>query len=397
LKTDPIRDFPAAAAPSAITLFLRFLRLGLTAFGGPAMVAYIRDMAVNKQGWLSQESFKQGVGICQSIPGATAIQAAAYVGLRAGGVWGAIAAYVGFGMPAFVLMTVLSALYLHSRDLPLTTSIFAGLQVIVAAMVAHAAYSFGRSIVRDRRDLGLGLAVAGFLFFGGNPLLAIGFAALLGPALFRQSIRGGDGSPPAGKPLAVSDLRPALLLLLALCAALTLLFALDRDLFALAVMMIKIDCFAFGGGYASMPLMFNEVVSVKQWMTSQTFMDGIALGQATPGPIVVTATFVGFLRAGLTGAFVATTAIFAPSLIMLIAAAPTFDRFQHKPLFRRVMHGALTSFVGLLLSVALRFTLAIPWEPCRIGLAALAVVALWRKVDLLWVVLAGIAISAVLL
>jgi chromate transporter len=361
------------------------------------MVAYIRDMAVNKQGWLSQESFKQGVGICQSIPGATAIQAAAYVGLRAGGVWGAIAAYLGFGMPAFVLMTVLSALYLRNRELAMVASIFAGLQVVVAAMVAHAAYSFGRSIVRNWRDLGLGLAVAGFLFFGGNPLVAIGVAALLGPALVGQTIKADEEHRPAGKPLAARDLRPALLLTLALLAALALLFAVDRNLFALALMMVKIDCFAFGGGYASVPLMFNEVVSVKQWMTSQTFMDGIALGQTTPGPIVVTATFIGFLRAGLTGAIVATTAIFAPSLIMLIAAVPTFDRIQHKPLFQQAMHGALVSFTGLLLSVALRFTLAIPWEPCRIILALLAVVALWRKVDLLWVILAGIAISAALL
>ena len=387
----------SAAAPPLIVLFLRFLRLGLTAFGGPAMVAYIRDMAVNKQGWLSQESFRQGVGICQSIPGATAIQAAAYVGLRAGGAWGAIAAYVGFGMPAFVLMTVLSALYQRSHDLATVVSIFAGLQVIVVAMVAHAAYSFGRSIVHDWRDLGLGLAVAGFLFAGGNPLLAIGAAALLGLALFGRTIEPQEHQRPAAKPLAMAALIPALLLTLALLAALALLFMVDRDLFALALMMVKVDCFAFGGGYASVPLMFNEVVSVKQWMASQTFMDGIALGQATPGPIVVTATFVGYLHAGLPGALTATTAIFAPSLIMLTAAVPTFDRFQHKPLFQRAMHGALVSFTGLLLSVALRFALAIPWEPWRIGLAALALVALWRKVDLLWVVLAGTAISAVLL
>lgn len=125
-------------------------------------------------------------------------------------------------------------------------------------------------------------------------------------------------------------------------------------------MMAKVDLFAFGGGYGSLPLMFNEVVTIKQWMTSQTFMDGIALGQVTPGPIVITATFVGFLQAGLPGALAATIAIFAPSLIMLTAVVPTFDRFRHNPQFQRAMHGILVSFTGLLLSVALRFGMAIP-------------------------------------
>ena len=176
-----------------------------------------------------------------------------------------------------------------------------------------------------------------------------------------------------------------------------LCFFLDQRLFDLALMMTKIDFFAFGGGYGSVPLMFNEVVTVKQWMASQTFMDGIALGQVTPGPIVITATFVGFLHAGLPGALAATTAIFAPSLILLTAVVPTFDRFRHSIFFQRAMHGILVSFTGLLLSVTLRFALAIPWNLSRMVLVVMALLALWRKIDILWVVLAGTAISALLL
>ena len=179
-------------------LFYRFFRLGLTAFGGPAMIAYIRDMAVQKEKWLDQESFKQGVAICQTIPGATAMQVAAYVGLRSGGAWGAIAAYVGFGLPAFVLMVLLSALYGQSHDLATVVSIFAGLQVIVVAMVAHATVHFGRSTLRDWRDWGLGLVVAGFLLIGGNPLVAILAAALLGLLLFQQTIQPGSNSRSPG-------------------------------------------------------------------------------------------------------------------------------------------------------------------------------------------------------
>jgi len=138
-------------------------------------------------------------------------------------------------------------------------------------------------------------------------------------------------------------------------------------------------------------------VTVNQWMTGQTFLDGIALGQVTPGPIVITATFIGFLQAGLPGALAATAGIFAPSLILLTAAVPAFDRIRHGLLFQRALHSILVSFCGLLLSVVVRFGLVIPWEPYRIVLAFLALLALWRKVDILWVVLAGSAVSAVLL
>jgi chromate transporter len=387
----------ASARPSVPLLFGRFLRLGLTAFGGPAMVAYIRELAVQKEQWLNQENFKQGVAICQTIPGATAMQVAAYVGLRSNGPWGAIAAYAGFGLPAFVLMVMLSALYERSHNLAAVVSIFAGLQVIVVAMVAHATVHFGRSTLRNWRDLILGLCVAGFLLAGGNPLVAILAAGLLGMPLFRQSIQPEPQQTLPQPPLALRALTPALLLSLALCLGIFACFLLDRRLFDLAIMMTRIDLFAFGGGYGSVPLMFNEVVTVKQWMASRTFMDGIALGQVTPGPIVITATFVGFLQAGLAGALAATLAIFAPSLIILTAVIPTFDRFRHNILFQRAMHGILVSFAGLLLSVTLRFALAIPWESYRIVLVVLALTALWRKIDILWVVLASTALSAILL
>lgn len=388
---------PISPRPSVPLLFRRFLHLGLTAFGGPAMVAYIREMAVQKEQWLKQENFKQGVATCQIIPGATAMQVAAYVGLRANGPWGALAAYVGFGLPAFALMVVLSALYARSHDLPAVISIFAGLKVVVVAMVAHATVQFGRSTLRDGRDLAFGLAVAGFLLAGGDPLVAILAAGILGLVLFVHSIQEHPLQRPPQAPFALRALAPALLLGLALGLGILACFFVDRRLFDLAITMVKIDLFAFGGGYGSLPLMFNEVVTIKQWMAGQTFMDGIALGQVTPGPIVVTATFVGFLQADLAGALVATFAIFAPSLILLAAAVPTFDRFRHNILFQRALHGILVSFAGLLLSVTLRFALAIPWEPYRIALAALAFLALWRKIDILWVVLAGTAVSALLL
>ncbi|MCL5063239.1 MAG: chromate transporter [Nitrospirae bacterium] len=134
--------------PTIIQLFLSFLRLGLTAFGGPAMVAYIKELSVKRNKWVDEETFKEGIALCQSIPGATAIQMAAYVGLRTKGITGALLSYIGFGLPAFILMLILSALYERSHDIPQIISLFNGLQVIVVALIANALHSFGKGILR---------------------------------------------------------------------------------------------------------------------------------------------------------------------------------------------------------------------------------------------------------
>jgi chromate transporter len=387
--------YPKRAPPSS--LFLTFLRLGLTAFGGPAMVAYIRDLAVKKRHWLSQESFEDGTALCQSIPGATAMQTAAYVGLRAGGPLGALAAYVGFGLPAFVLMVALSAAYQAGRDLGPVMSAFHGLHVIVIALIANAALNFGRTTIKNWRDAVLAAGAAVFLVFRGSPFVAIIVAGTLSMLLYRGvnlptklARTGGVGS---GRKM----LRFAAMSATIIAIGLAGLFALSRQLFDLAALMLKVDVFAFGGGFASVPLMLHEVVDVRHWLDSKTFMDGIALGQVTPGPIVITATFVGYQVEGVAGAVVGTVGMFTPSFLMLLITVPYFDRLQHFLWFRRALRGILASFVGLLVAVTINFGVAVLWSVPAVLIAAAAFVALRFKIDILWVVLAGAAVSVFVL
>ncbi|HCZ11314.1 MAG TPA: hypothetical protein DHV16_03460 [Nitrospiraceae bacterium] len=184
--------------------------------------------------------------------------------------------------------------------------------------------------------------------------------------------------------------------MLALMIMLLILYLGHKEFFNLAVTMIKIDLFAFGGGFASLPLMLHEVVTVEGWMDSKTFMDGIALGQITPGPIVITAAFVGYVMYGIAGAAVATIAVFAPSLLILTASAPVFERFKISPFFQGAIKGILASFAGLLLFVALKFALAVPWDIIRVLFVVTTFIALLRKVDTLYIVLAGAILSLVL-
>jgi chromate transporter len=159
--------------------------------------------------------------------------------------------------------------------------------------------------------------------------------------------------------------------------------------------MMRIDLFAFGGGFASVPLIFHEVVDVRSWLTPTVFMDGIALGQVTPGPIVITATFVGYMVQGMGGAIVATIGVFAPSFLIVVAIAPHFNRLRSSPRFVAILHGILGSFVGLLVAVTARFALNATWGVAHIVLVIAALVALIRGIDILWVVLVGTAYAII--
>jgi chromate transporter len=378
--------------PALGEIFLSFLRLGLTAFGGPAMVAYIGDLAVTRKKWLDGQTFKDGVALAQSIPGSTALQTAAYVGLQTKGVAGALLSYIGFGLPAFLLMLGFSALYVVSRSLPWVASIFSGLQVIVVAIVANATYTFGGTSLKHYVHVVLAAASALALGLGVSPFYVILGAALAGMLFLHEEPEArpanGDRRHFSAIPVAGCLTLPALGLLF--------LYLVRPELFSLALLMLKVDLFAFGGGFASLPLMLHEVVHVRGWMDARTFMDGIALGQVTPGPIVITVAFVGYLTHQLLGAVVATVAMLTPSFILVILTTPFFNRLKGSPAFVKATQGILASFVGLLLYVTFKFALAVPWDLFRVLLVLASLAALLRKVDLIYLVPIGAALSLLL-
>ncbi len=377
-------------------LFVSFLRLGTTAFGGPAMVAYIRKMAVEQNQWLDEATLQDGVALCQTIPGATAMQTTAYVGLRVRGLPGAAVSFVGFGLPAFCFMAILSAFYARTHDLPLVLAAFQGLRAMTVAIVAHAALTFGKRSVRGLADIIVATLAAVMFALKVNPMVVIVLAALAGLVLYRGPTR---SMPKVTEksPLPVRSRWRMAPLILAVAAGFALLFMANRELFDLAALMFRIDLFAFGGGFASVPLMYHEIVDVRSWMNGETFMNGIALGQVTPGPIVITATFVGFLLHGIAGAVVTTVGIFLPSFLMVVGVVPYFDRMRASDRFNRCMSGILASFVGLLLAVTIQFGLDVAWNVPGIVLAGAAMVALLLRVDVLWVVLVGVALAMMML
>jgi chromate transporter len=380
--------------PSITQLFASFLRLGITAFGGPSMIAYIRTTAIEKKQWLDAETFTDGVALCQMIPGATAMQTAAYVGLKTRGVIGASASFIGFGLPAFLLMMTLAALYTYTRDLPIVVSAFSGLQAIIVAIIAYATLSFGKTTLKDWKSLAIAGIAAALFGLNVNPIIAILLAAVGGLVLIKPKQPNPHHSVSSAQ--TVPHTKPFLLIFSVSAIGFLLLFLFDQTLFGLAVLLSRIDLLAFGGGFASVPLMLHEIVEVRNWMDSQTFMNGIVLGQVTPGPIVITATFVGYLLGGPLGGVIATISIFLPSFMLVIGISPYFDRLRTSPSFNKVISGVLCSFVGLLLTVTIRFASNVLWDLSHLLLASGALVALLLKVDILWVVVIGTIISVIM-
>jgi chromate transporter len=357
------------------------------------MVAYIRKMAVDDKHWLDHENFRDGVALCQTIPGATAMQTAAYVGLRARGTIGAGTSFIGFGLPAFCLMMTLSALYAQTRTLPFVVSAFEGLQAIIVAIVANATLSFANTSITGWNRAFIAAIAAALFGVGLNPIIVIVLAALGGLVLVPSKPILPRSYVDPGRPF--RSMKPLFFLVAITVTGFVALYLFQPMLFDIAALMFRIDLFAFGGGFASVPLMYHEIVHVRSWMDGPTFLNGIVLGQVTPGPIVITATFVGYWLHGLLGGLIATLSVFLPSFIMVIGFVPFFDKLRASPYFSKVLAGILCSFVGLLLTVTIRFAGNVHWDLARIILASSALGALLLKVDILWVVVVGTIISVI--
>ena len=373
--------------PSYFELFLSFFWIGLTGFGGLAMTAHIRRHIVDKRKWLDAQTFDSGMALCQVIPGAIVMQLAAYIGLKLKGIRGSLVCFIGFGLPAFLIMFFLSVLYKQSKDISGVETVLSGLRVVIVAIVANAAYIFGKKNFQNVNDWIIAVIAAGLFLTKLHPFLVLLIASLLGVVLTKKDFE------PAGKLSKARTFRFFLIMLFVVAICSIILFYENREYFTLATVMLRIDLFSFGGGLAAMPIMYHELVNIFAWFDEKTFMDGVILGQVTPGSIIIAATFFGYMHFGVIGSIIATVCVFTPSYMILMGIIPFFDKLRSSPQFNKVINGILCSFVGLLTVVTFRFTNGIHWNFFNIIFALIAFGLLVRKVDVIWVILGGVLIS----
>jgi chromate transporter len=255
------------------------------------------------------------------------------------------------------------------------------LRVLIVAIVANAALSFGRKNFRNVNDVIIATLAASLFLLKLHPVLVLLASAIAGLFLTRKEIPFGE------KPVNYKTFSFFIKILSGIVLGLALLFILDKNLFTLALVMLRIDLLSFGGGLAATPIMYHEFVDIYHWISQKTFMDGIILGQATPGSIIISATFFGYLNSGIIGSLLATVCVFTPSFLILMGLIPFFDRLKTYTQFNKVINGILCSFVGLLAVITYRFGIEIDWNVVNISIVAVSFVILLFKIDVVWLIL----------
>ncbi|HEV2236924.1 MAG TPA: chromate efflux transporter [Ktedonobacterales bacterium] len=390
---------PAVRAAPLREVALLFLRLGCTAFGGPAAhIAMMHEEVVRRRGWVSDERFVDLLGVANLIPGPTSTELAIYLGFVRAGWAGLALAGACFIAPAMMIVLALAWGYRTFGALPQARWLFAGVQPVVVAIVAHALWNLRRVALKTLWSLPLLAVIVAAYLLGVNVLavLLIG-AALTGGVGALARWRSGPHTASGGVSLgwlALNHHTPIWRLALAR-APLALLAAVAPFTYVtLFLTFLKIGAIVYGSGYVLLAYLRADLVQGLHWLTTRQLLDAVAVGQFTPGPVFTTATFIGYLVGGWPGALVATLAIFLPSFALIAAIRPVAGRLRSSPWTAPVLDGvnvaSLALMVGVLAQLAqVALADAISW---LVALGALALL-LRTRVNPAWLILAGAAIG----
>jgi chromate transporter len=394
------------------TLFLAYLQIGLTAFGF-TMLQKVVQLVVGRKGWLTRQQADHGLALVQLYPGPIMVDFTAYVGYRLRGVRGALVAVIGFVLPSFALMIALSAVYFATGNFAFVHALFVGLDALVVGIVLNLTLDFGQRALKGPVQATLAVVAFAVMLFGLNALLSILVALVAGALFLRPAADPGiptEVAPPAeargaglaAVPAAGWGRHAATWWPIAVTVAAVVGVAVVATLWggivgAMALSFFKTGSVAFGNGATIMPLIQADAVTYYHWLTQGQFADGIALGQITPGPFLITAAFVGYKIGGVWVALLATFAIFAPSFAMTLVFTEVFEHLHTLAWVRGALAGILAAFVGMLAVVTLQLGSLTGGRPGLLTLAAAAFVGVrFFKLDVLWVFAGGLGLWAIL-
>jgi len=358
-----------------------FLRLGITAFGGPAAhIAMMHDEVVKRRKWLDDQRFLDLIGATNLIPGPNSTEMAIHLGFLRAGWAGLIVGGLCFIVPAVVIVTALAWAYVRFGSLPEVGSALYGIKPVVIAIIAQAIWNLGRKAVKGPLTAAVGLAALGLYFLGVNEiaiLFAGGLAVLIGENLRRF----GDGGATGFFILLAESGSPALA-------------AVPFSLPVLFLIFLKIGAVLYGSGYVLLAFLRADFVVRLGWLTDRQLLDAIAIGQVTPGPVFSTATFIGFLLGGMPGALLATLGIFLPSFLFVAGTFPFIARLRSSPLAGSVLDGVNVASLGLMAAVTCQLGRASLVDLPTIGIGFISAGLLIRfKVNPTWLVVGGGAIG----
>jgi chromate transporter len=348
-----------------------FLGLGTWGFGGPiATVGYLQRDLVERRQWLSRKDFLDGVALGQTMPGPLAAQVVMWLGYLRAGALGALATATAFIAPSFLLVLAVAIVYAHYQGLAVVQALFHGIAPAVMAIIAVAAYKLAR--LTNRRDLRLwtiSLVLAVVTALTGAEIALLFIAA----GLLMMMLDARPGWPRRPTPAAAYTGFP--LAGKAITAAAT-----GGTLLALGWFFLKAGAFTFGSGLAIVPFLRDGVVHQHHWLTDTQFLDAVAMGLITPGPVVITATFIGYLTAGWQGAVVATVAIFIPIYLGVVLPGRWFVRHRDNRQLQAFVKGATAAAAGAIAGavVVLSRQTAHDWPAVGITVLALGLLLRWK-------------------
>jgi chromate transporter len=357
-------DAPARGHLGELVLY--FLRLGLLGFGGPvALVGQMERELVADRGWLSKEQMREAIAICQSLPGPLAIQVGVYISYLRCGFWGAWAGGWAFILPNFVIVAALGALYVHLGDLQPVTAIFYGVSPAVIALILHSCYRLAKLGMEDWVQW----AIAGVCLIVTVVLQAEVALLFIGAGIIGILYYGRFRRPPVMLQIAAA---PVLAQLAPVASGSTLS--------KLLLFFLKAGSLTFGSGLVIVPFLEQGLVQQHGWLDQRQFLIAVAVGMISPGPVVITATFVGYLVAGFWGSLVSTVGIFLPSFILVLVAAPLLAKYRGNPNVQGFVKGAYAAAIGTILGACILLgRIAIgDWLTALIGLGSLAILFRWK-------------------
>jgi chromate transporter len=357
-----------------------FLRLGFTAFGGPAAhVAMMHDEVVVRRKWLDEQQFIDLFGMANMLPGPTSTETAIFIGYQRAGWPGLILAGICFILPAMLIVIALSWAYVRYGTTTQAAWLFYGIKPVIIAIILQALWGLGRKAVKSLATGLVGVAALVLYLSGVNVLVVLimgGLAVMLveGVGRWRQ-----------GASLNLALLLPTRFLPLA-----TLVATTPFNLPLLFWTFLKIGAVLYGSGYVLLAFLRSDFVIKLGWLTDQQLVDAIAIGQVTPGPVFTTATFIGYLLGGIPGALVATLGIFLPSFILVALAYPILSRLRDSPWTSPALDGVNVAALGLMAGVTGQLALSSIVDPFTLGLAVISLFILIRyKVNATRLILLG--------
>ena len=374
-------------------LFWTFLKVGSTAWGGfMALISVVQNLMVERHRLLRDEEMLDGISLATLLPGPVAVNVVAYVGYRLRGGPGAAVCAFAVVLPSFLLVLGLTVAYFRWGEIPAVSKLFAGFVPAVAAIVLNAAWGMRKKALKGPVEWLLAVSAAALLLVFGGFYLTLGLvlvAGVTGRLVFYRQPDGSNAGHAPIRPPALRDWLPGVLLL-SLLALLYLLPIPGLDGYPgvqLFTVFSGMSLMLFGGGFVFIPLIQEVVVDGLQWINAAEFTSAIAMGQVTPGPILISAAFFGYKVWGVTGAAIATAAIFAPPALLMVLASQGLEQIKASAAVQAVLQGVRAAVVGMIGAAAVIIAQTAEWHWASPLIFALALLALLRlKLDVVWVI-----------